>query len=156
MAKRRKKSEIKAFHELVENRYKARHPEREKPTKIMPRPPVKLLRKGTARLVRPPTKPKPGKALNENGYYLTKGGKLEHREIYKATYGKIPSGWVVHHIDQCKTNNDPDNLVALPRELHNTLHDEMWRSGRTWTLARQFEYLKNQFRVLKLKPTRPW
>jgi hypothetical protein len=66
---------------------------------------------------------------NDNGYWLTKTGKLEHREVYKDVYGRIPGGWVVHHIDQCKTNNAPENLMAMPRALHDRLHAHMRNTG---------------------------
>lgn len=60
--------------------------------------------------------------INKNGYVEDKNGNLEHRIIYKNAHGKIPKGWVVHHIDENKTNNDLQNLVALPERIHNLLH----------------------------------
>ena len=50
------------------------------------------------------------------------GGKLAHRVIYERHKGPIPDGWVVHHKEEDKGNNDPDNLEAMPRKEHQRLH----------------------------------
>jgi hypothetical protein len=56
------------------------------------------------------------------------GGRYAHRVIYERHIGPIPKGWVVHHRDEDKTNNDPSNLVAMPRGEHQRLHST-GRSG---------------------------
>lgn len=56
------------------------------------------------------------------GYVIHESGELEHRVVWRAHNGRIPSGWVVHHIDEVKTNNDISNLVAMPSQLHDHLH----------------------------------
>ena len=55
------------------------------------------------------------------------GGRYAHRVIYERHFGPIPSGWVVHHKDEDKGNNDPANLEAMPRGEHQRLH----ATGRT-------------------------
>lgn len=55
------------------------------------------------------------------------GGRYAHRVIYEQHKGSIPKGWVVHHKDEDKSNNDPDNLEAMPRKEHQRLH----ATGRT-------------------------
>ena len=50
------------------------------------------------------------------------GGRYAHRVIYERHYGPIPAGWVVHHRDEDKSNNDPANLEAMPRGAHIRLH----------------------------------
>ena len=50
------------------------------------------------------------------------GGRYAHRVIYEQHYGPIPNGWVVHHRDEDKSNNDPANLEAMPRGEHMRLH----------------------------------
>ena len=49
--------------------------------------------------------------------------KWVHREIYEINVGKIPKGYHVHHIDKNKLNNDINNLIAIPEEFHNQLHE---------------------------------
>ena len=152
MAKRRKKSEIKAFHEMIEERYRQRREAKKQAAATRVEKPRPVSSPTNRRIIKPAPKPKSQK----NGYFLTKSGKFVHREVYKETYGQIPHGWVVHHIDQCKTNNDPENLIAMPRLVHDRLHDLMRRTGNNWNKKRQFEFLQRRFDVLKLEPTRPW
>lgn len=60
------------------------------------------------------------------GYYqVATTRKMWHREVYRKHWGKIPKGWVVHHIDCSPLNNDPENLIALPAGLHTDLHRRM-------------------------------
>jgi hypothetical protein len=42
--------------------------------------------------------------------------------IWEKKYGKLDMGWVVHHIDSNKMNNNISNLVALPYRIHCKLH----------------------------------
>lgn len=69
------------------------------------------------------------RTLSSGGYVLlyipghhlaAKDGYLcEHRLVWEETTGQLlPDGWVVHHIDGDKTNNHPQNLVAISREEH--------------------------------------
>lgn len=60
--------------------------------------------------------------VDKNGYILTSSGKPFHRKVYFKNYGTIPVGWHVHHIDYVKTNNHPDNLIALPPNVHIYIH----------------------------------
>jgi hypothetical protein len=57
-----------------------------------------------------------------DGYVVTASGDLEHRVLYKKYGGKIPKGWVVHHINEVKWDNRLENLIALPSNLHTALH----------------------------------
>lgn len=45
-----------------------------------------------------------------------------YRKVYIEAYGKPPKGWCIHHCDMNKDNNDPDNLIAISRGLHNAWH----------------------------------
>ena len=66
--------------------------------------------------------------INKNGYYVitsTKegyGNKRLHRLIYEKHYGKIPEGYVIHHKDHNKLNNNIDNLELLSEFEHKSLH----------------------------------
>ena len=75
----------------------------------------------------------------KDGYYqISSGehqGKLLHRLIYEATFGPIPEGFHVHHLDNNKENNDPNNMILLSKSNHHKLHFNMinnprWGNGR--------------------------
>ena len=54
------------------------------------------------------------------------GGKLfyTHRLVWEAKRGKIPDGFVVHHIDGNKANNKLSNLALMSISAHIALHNE--------------------------------
>lgn len=61
------------------------------------------------------------------------GRRYAHRVIYEQCIGPIPRGWVVHHKDEDKANNDPANLEAMPKGQHQRIH----ATGRTGTDAQR-------------------
>lgn len=63
----------------------------------------------------------------------TDGNKCyEHTVVYCSEHGlsKIPEGYVVHHIDEDKTNNNPDNLGLMSIAAHVQFHRKL-REGVT-------------------------
>jgi hypothetical protein len=52
--------------------------------------------------------------------------------VWRNKYGRIPFGWVVHHINKVKTDNSIENLVALPTWKHDQVHADM-RAGKVFT-----------------------
>ena len=52
------------------------------------------------------------------------GARLLHRAVYEDTVGAIPPGFVVHHVDGNKANNDPVNLETMSIAEHMRLHPE--------------------------------
>ncbi len=46
----------------------------------------------------------------------------KHRQVWKDHFGDIPKGFDIHHIDCDNENNSIDNLVMLPRKLHQEYH----------------------------------
>ena len=52
----------------------------------------------------------------------------EHILNYWLAYGEIPEGSHIHHKDENKHNNNPENLEALNRNEHIILHNT---TGRT-------------------------
>lgn len=53
----------------------------------------------------------------------------EHVLVYWQTYGIIPKdNEIIHHKDENKYNNDPDNLELLTTDKHSALHD--FETGR--------------------------
>ena len=50
---------------------------------------------------------------------------MDYRRFYIASLSieELSPRFVVHHIDYNRDNNELSNLVALPRKLHNDLHE---------------------------------
>lgn len=76
----------------------------------------------------------PGIADRQNGWLRL------HEEIWRHANGGavIPDGHEVHHVDFEPTNNDPSNLVCIPRAEHKDLHRERGRQRgreRGWPTA---------------------
>lgn len=45
--------------------------------------------------------------------------QAEHILVWEQTNGKIPNGWIVHHLNGIRNDNRLENLVALPRKRHS-------------------------------------
>ena len=64
--------------------------------------------------------------MNRGGYLLsadrTHTGALIHRAHWEAVAGPIPDGFMIHHIDENRTNNDIDNLACVSPGGHCWLH----------------------------------
>ncbi len=63
-----------------------------------------------------------GRNLKRNDHYF----KLVHlhRAVWTYYYGEIPDGYVVHHIDFNKDNNDISNLMLMTNAEHMKFHAE--------------------------------
>lgn len=85
---------------------------------------------------------------------FTKGVLKEYKEVYnpgrnkwsfihRLVTGIVKKGFIRHHLDFNKTNNDPSNLVILSRKDHNDLHAEHKRKTRITkvclTCGKEFE-----------------
>ena len=47
-----------------------------------------------------------------------------YRKFYEKKLNiKIPKGYEIHHIDENRKNNQINNLVMLPKELHKKYHN---------------------------------
>lgn len=75
----------------------------------------------------------------KDGYFQVSSGinqgKLLHRLVYEEHYGSIPKGFCIHHLDNDKTNCNPENLMLLSKSNHHKLHFNMvnnprWGKGR--------------------------
>lgn len=71
------------------------------------------------------------------GYFLctkkTDAGKRErlHVYVFRRANGAIPDGYHVHHIDEDKNNNEPENLALLAAVEHTAIHSrERWEADR--------------------------
>lgn len=63
------------------------------------------------------------RACSSGRNYARKGKEYLHRFIYKQFYGveALPDGFDVHHLDNNPLNNNHENLLALPHNLHSRL-----------------------------------
>jgi transcriptional regulator with XRE-family HTH domain len=62
--------------------------------------------------------------LRPNGYFAATvdGRRYLHRDVWEFSFGPIPEGFDVHHIDEDKTNNDISNLALHDRAEHGRRH----------------------------------
>jgi len=67
--------------------------------------------------------------LDKDGYY--RRGKIDsrYRDSYIEAYGHPPRKWHIHHIDTCKTNDHPSNLIAVPDCIHSNIHNTISKTG---------------------------
>lgn len=72
---------------------------------------------------------KGGRILTRDGYVLINGVShhrvrkhgyvLEHILVWEQVHGKpLPEGWLIHHLNGIKSDNRPQNLVAMPKKKH--------------------------------------
>lgn len=71
---------------------------------------------------------KGGRTIHQSGYVMIrsehprthkKGYAFEHILVWEETHNKpLPKGWVIHHLNGVKSDNRPENLVAMPRGEH--------------------------------------
>lgn len=70
-----------------------------------------------------------------NGYImircLDKVYRYQHILVAERILGKpLPHGAIIHHVDGCKYNNEPSNLVICPdKSYHNLIHKRMKELG---------------------------
>lgn len=60
--------------------------------------------------------------------YEKRNGRHLHRTVAEQKLGRpLRKGEVVHHIDENKRNNDPDNLIVFSSQREHALHHESIR-----------------------------
>ena len=57
-------------------------------------------------------------------------GRFVHDLLYEHFINPIPAGYVIHHLDFCKTNNDLNNLILMTAEAHLWFHAQMSRGKK--------------------------
>lgn len=65
-----------------------------------------------------------GRYKDSSGYVIiTSEGKkrLEHHLVWEQVHGKIPEGWIIHHMNGKRDDNRLENLTALPRKRHSPM-----------------------------------
>ena len=85
--------------------------------------------------------------------YVYIGRRRAHRVIWEQHYGPIPKGWVVHHKDENRQNNDISNLEAMSRADHNTIHSK-GRPVADWQKKITSESNKRRWEKMEYKPTK--
>jgi len=55
---------------------------------------------------------------------------MSYKKTYIKAYGEIPQGYEVHHVDWDRANNDPSNLIALPKAIHKIIHHHIGYANR--------------------------
>lgn len=58
-----------------------------------------------------------------SGYYVADDGERMNIAVWEFYNGKVPKGYVVHHKDEVKSNNDIDNLELLEWGEHTRHHN---------------------------------
>lgn len=77
-----------------------------------------------------------------------------HIYLWQLEFGPLPPGYVVHHSDKQKLNNDLGNLQAMTHEDHSALHST--KHGLCAHDSRSYKhewYLANRDRVLAKQKT---
>lgn len=72
---------------------------------------------------------------------IENGRVLEHIVVWCEAngYTELPAGWVVHHLDHSRTNNAPDNLLAMTISDHLSYHNTKSKERATTILQRSRE-----------------
>jgi ribonucleoside-diphosphate reductase alpha chain len=74
------------------------------------------------------------KSINNRGYYMIgctgTRANPEHRIVYECLVGPIRKNHHVHHRNENKQDNRPDNLVSLTKSQHAKLHLEILEQHR--------------------------
>ena len=69
-----------------------------------------------------------------DGYWLVQtpdGERLEHRVVMERKLGRhLRDDEIVHHVDEDKSNNDPENLEVMSQSDHARLHAPAMHQAR--------------------------
>lgn len=88
------------------------------------------------------------------GYRIGQDGKQRrirlHTYVWEKYNGPVPDGYDIHHIDHDRSNNNIENLIAMPESEHHKLHmkerdkDELTRILRTLAVPKAPEWHKSE------------
>ena len=63
-----------------------------------------------------------GQRYWRGGKYFMRLGKHLHRAVWEKTYGPVPEGYHIHHINHDRDDNRLENLSCLPARVHKQQH----------------------------------
>lgn len=92
--------------------------------------------------------------LIDQGYEIDAQGRLVHRVVCRQAHGAFPKEWIVYHIDKNKKNNSPDNLIAMPRKLHDKIHALMSKKRILLNRAGVQSMVSAYVKALRMKTTK--
>lgn len=75
----------------------------------------------------------------QDGYYANSRHGLLHRAVYEATFGPVPDGRVVHHVNHDKEDNRPGNLQAVTRKQHAEHHPSVYTDAQRAAMERHWK-----------------
>ena len=77
---------------------------------------------------------KGGRRQRADGYWLVQtpdGERLEHRVVMERKLGRhLRDDEIVHHVDEDKSNNDPENLAVMSQSDHARHHAPAMHQAR--------------------------
>jgi uncharacterized C2H2 Zn-finger protein len=56
--------------------------------------------------------------IDPHGNIYFRGGQ-EHVYVWEKSYGRLPKGYIIHHINGDRQDNRLENLVAIPKSSHS-------------------------------------
>jgi hypothetical protein len=62
-----------------------------------------------------------------NGYMMSACGSYEHRDVWEAAHGPIPSNCHIHHRNRVRHDNRLENLECIEATQHLKMHGLTWR-----------------------------
>jgi len=74
---------------------------------------------------------------------------MEHIIVWEEAHSRpLPFGWLVHHINDVKSDNRPENLMGMPRKSHHYVMLLKVVQKRVRDLEKEIASLKQQRRLL--------
>jgi len=81
---------------------------------------------------------------NRRSICTDQGNQYVHRVVWEHFYGKIPSGYCLHHKDGNASNNHLSNLEVMPHGAHTKKHiEEDGPTSITFLTDKEIEEIKS-------------
>jgi len=69
---------------------------------------------------------------------------MTYKQLYETTHGEVEDGWEIHHIDWNHHNDVIDNLIAIPKKVHQLIHNYLGYTTREEGLLLTDLFLSNK------------